>query len=415
MLLERYTDDSVDTLCSSALFERHPDETYIAYCKRMVELKKQKKINFTQLGDLIFGDANNYSSENIRKFYYMFQIFLDNCDDDAISTEEDLIKTLEEKRRDIEKERHKLNATKLELQRVSRQDARFELFYENIKDAIVRLPVPEFSPINPQDNQKEWVLGFGDFHYGATFESENNSYSREICAQRLEKLLGSLVFLIDRNNIKTLKIINVADTIQGILRMTDLQLNDIPVVEAVVEISRLLATFLNNLSKYCMVEYYHCPCANHSQTRPLGSKASEIATEDMEKIIANYIYDLLRDNERITINVDLDNDYLTFNIFDFNAIVLHGHQIKSVPDTIKDLSNLHRRFYDYAFLGHRHSANEIIVGEGENHNIEILTCPSFVGSDPYADKLMVGSKAMAKLYEFDKVYGHVGSNNIILN
>lgn len=421
MQLERYVDESIETICPSALLNRRDDETYIAYCKRMVELKKQKKLSYDQFGDLIFEDANNYSSENIRKFYYMFQIFLDKCDDDAVSNEKDLIIALEEKRAEIQKERYKIQAAKLELQRATRQEARFELFYDNIKDTIIRLPVPEFKPLLPSHfdenkcEDKEWILGFGDFHYGATFESKNNSYSREICAQRLEYLLNSLVPIINKNNIRNLKIINVADTIQGILRMTDLQINDIPVVESVVEISRLLATFLNNLSRHCKVEYYHCPCANHSQTRPLGSKASEIATEDMEKIIGNYIYDLLSDNSRVNVVIDLDSDYLSFKIFDFNAIVLHGHQIKSVEGTIKDLSNLHRTFYDYAFLGHRHSANEIIVGEGKNHNIEILTCPSFVGSDPYSDKLMVGSKAMAKLYEFDANHGHISSHNIILN
>lgn len=201
----------------------------------------------------------------------------------------------------------------------------------------------------------------------------------------------------------------------GILRITDLQLNEIPVVESVVEISRLLAQFLNDISAFCEIEYYHCSNSNHSQTRPLGTKASELAAEDLEKIIVSYIHDLLRDNPRIKVISDLDKDYLTFNIFDFKAIVLHGHQIKNTKDVLKDLSNLHRQFYDFCFLGHTHAANEIIVGEDISHNLEILTCPSFIGSDPYSDSLMVGCKSMVKLYEFDKIYGHTASRNIILN
>lgn len=266
-----------------------------------------------------------------------------------------------------------------------------------------------------QDTEKEYILGGGDFHFGANFKSENNEYSREIFKQRLEKLLTALIVEIKKNNINKMKIINVADTIQGLLRYTDLQINDIPVVDCVVEVSRLIAEFLNQLSIYCKIEYYHCPAANHSQTRPLGSKASEIATEDMERIIVNYISDLLIKNDRVKVFTNLNKEYIELDIFDFKAIVLHGHQVKSVPNIIKDMSNLHRKFYDYAFLGHRHSANEIIVGEGKNHNIEILTCPSFVGSDPFADSLRVGSKAMCKLYEFDIVNGHTGSKNIILN
>lgn len=357
-----------------------------------------------------------YTESKYRKQYQAFETIFEANKEKFIRDDDTYLRELEAKKEEIQKERYKIQATKIELNRNLRQDSRFDLFYENVRNAIITLDPPKLNYTdNYVENEKEYCIGFGDFHYGATFKSENNEYSREICKLRLEKLLSILIEEIDKNNINKLKIINVSDTIQGILRMTDLQINDIPIVECVVEVSRLLAEFLNELSAYCNIEYYHCAYANHTQIRPLGSKANEIASEDLEKIIVSYISDLLSKNKNVNVISDLDKQYLTFDIFDFKAIVLHGHQLKSVPNTIKDLSNLHRTFYDYAFLGHRHSANEIIVGEGKHHNIEILTCPSFVGSDPYADKLMVGGKSMCKLYEFDKVYGHVGSKNIILN
>lgn len=398
------------------IIKRDNNESYLSYIKRLAELKRLNKIDYDELGDLLLGVDNVYSSENIRKFWYIFDKIVDNIDDSIEFTEEDLFLELDRKKQEIQMERYKIQATKIELSRNLRQNSRFDLFYENIRNAIVSLEPPKIAHIeHTQNSEKEYVLGCGDFHYGANFSSQNNTYSREICKKRFEILLSELIYEIDIRKISKLKIVNVADTIQGILRMTDLQMNDIPVVDCVVEISRLLAEFLNELSVYCNIEYYHCACANHSQTRPLGSKASEIATEDMEKIIINYISDLVSKNEKVKVISDLSKEYLVFNIFDFKAIVMHGHQIKSVRDTLKDLSNLHRTFYEYAFLGHRHSANEIIVGEGEHHNLEILTCPSFVGSDPYADKLMVGSKAMCKLYEFDSIRGHIDSKSIFLN
>lgn len=391
-------------------------KNYLKKLKDIVELKRLGKIDYNQMGDMLLGDKNVYSSENLRKFYYVFEKIIDNIDDSVEITEEDLIKELDLKKKEIMKERYKLQATKVEENRYNRRDARRELFYENIKDCIERLPLPDFKDIPySYQNDKEYIVGMGDFHFGANFDSQNNNYSREECKTRLEKLSYALKCEIFNNDIYKIKIINVADTIQGILRLTDLQLNEIPVVECVVEISRLLAEFLNNLSEFCKIDYYHCSAANHSQTRPLGSKASELAAEDLEKIIVSYISDLVANNPRVTVHSDLDKDYLCFNIFDFKAIIMHGHQIKNVKDAIKDLSNLHREFYDFCFLGHRHSANEIIVGEDKSHNVEILTCPSFIGSDPYSDSLMVGSKAMVKLYEFDKIYGHTASRNIILN
>ena len=67
------------------------------------------------------------------------------------------------------------------------------------------------------------------------------------------------------------------------------------------------------------------------------------------------------------------------------------------------------------FLAHSHSAKEFITAEGLNHDVETLVLPSLIGSDPYADKLMVGSKAAIKIFGFDKKYGHTESYKYILN
>ena len=315
----------------------------------------------------------------------------------------------------LKKERLKLQATKLSENRYDRQDSRFELFYENIKDAIVRLEPPKITRTSIEESDKQYVLALGDIHYGSTFNSINNNYSREECKRRFGILLSYMEDFIKKEDISNLKIINVADSIQGILRFTDLQINDIPVVDSVVEISKLLAEFLNELSKSCYIEYYHVSQANHSQIRPLGSKASEIATEDMERIIIHYISDLLANNDRVEVISNLERDYVDVKIFDFECFATHGHNIRDTKGVIADMSNRNRKFYSYAFLGHTHSANEIIVGEEEFNNKEVLTVPAFIGSDPYADSLFVGSKGMAKLYLFDRKYGKIMSKNIVLN
>ena len=355
-----------------------------------------------------------YTSSKYRKQFQAFQNMLKAnqskfSDSDAQLEENKLILEM------IKKERIKLQATKLSESRYERQDSRFELFYENIADAIKRLEPPKLVRTSIDESDVQYVLGLGDIHYGAKFKSINNEYSREECRRRFCKLLGYLEDFIESESISHLKIINVADTIQGILRFTDLQINDIPVVDSVVEISRILAEFLNELSEYCTIEYYHAPQANHSQTRPLGSKASEVATEDMERIIINYISDLLSKNDRVSVISNFESDYVDIKIFDFDCFATHGHKVKDIKGIISDMSNRNRKFYSYAFLGHTHSANEIIVGEDEFSNKEVLTIPAFIGSDPYADSLYIGSKAMAKLYMFDRKYGKIMSKNIILN
>lgn len=355
-----------------------------------------------------------FTSSKYRKQFQSFQNML-KANQSKFSDNDTQLEEIRIATEVLKKERLKLQATKLSESRYDRQDSRFELFYENIKDAIVRLEQPKLIRNSISESDGQYVLGFGDIHYGAKFKAINNEYSREECKRRFGVLLSYMEDFIKQENISNLKIINVADTIQGILRLTDLQINDIPVVDSVVEISRILAEFLNELSASCSIEYYHAPQANHTQTRPLGSKASEVATEDMERIIINYVSDLLSNNDRVEVITNFDGDYVDVKIFDFECFATHGHKIKDVKGVISDMSNRNRKFYSYAFLGHTHSANEIIVGEDEFNNKEVLTVPAFIGSDPYADSLFVGSKGMAKLYLFDRKYGKIMSKNIVLN
>lgn len=374
---------------------------------------------FEDLSELLFGEGNCYSETEVRKRMYGMKRIFDVMDDEKEKSISDtsILDSLDLKKEELQKERYKLQATKIEYNRNIRHDSRFELFYDNIKDAITALPNPEYDFMeSPQQHKTmEYLLAISDIHYGASFESLNNSYSRQICKERFELLFSNMVDKIKTQGISNLKVVNLGDTIQGLIHLSDLKINEIPVVDAVVEVSRLIANFLNELSAYVYIEYYHVPSSNHTQTRNLGSKANELATEDLEKIIINYIHDLLANNQRVRVYKDFKHDYIPFDILGYKCCALHGHQIRSLNTLLTDLSMLHKEWYSIVFMGHQHTAKELTVGEGIINNAEVLVSPSFIGSCPYSDRLMVGGKAMCKLYEFDEKHGHVGTQNIILN
>lgn len=321
-------------------------------------------------------------------------------------------KTLE-----LQKERYKIQATKIELNRQLRLNSRFELFYENVRNEIKAYPVPSFTymPDFENDEEKEYVLTIADIHAGALFKVRTNEYSFDICKKRFDTLLNKTVDYINKNGIRKIKVITLGDDVTGILRVSDLMLNETSVVRATVFVAKTIAAFLNSLSEYCYVEYYHTPSSNHSQTRPLGTKANEIATEDMEFVIGSYIEDVLINNHNVIVNNNFGENYINFNIFDFKAIGLHGHTIKSVENVAKDLSMKHRVFYDYVFLAHFHSSCEKTVDEAETSDVEYLICPSFIGTDPFSDKICKGAKSACKLFVFDNTYGHTGTEKFILN
>lgn len=324
---------------------------------------------------------------------------------------------LDTKLKEIRKERMKLQTANLERTRIERNEARQELYYEYIGMACQTLPLPNFQPLNlSTDNEIKYCLNIADIHYGASFVSTNNAYSPEIAQERFEYLAGYVENFVKSHNVNTLTVLGLGDSIQGILRLSDLKINDSSVVKAIVSVSRLIGSFLNEISKFVKVEYYHVPSANHSQTRPLGSKASELADEDMEYVIGNYISDLLVCNDRVKVHLGEEGDqYLELDIAGFDIIVGHGHNIKGTKNSLKNLSVLRGKFYDYAIFGHFHGGDMFTANEGIDNDCEVIVCPSFIGSDPYSDKLMCGAKAACQILGFDKTFGHTETYKVILN
>lgn len=399
---------------------RKENETELQHHKRIVYGKLVDKTladeDYTDLSEVAYGQR--LSSDVARREFYGSKQTLDIVDRNKESSisDSDFAKEIDIKKRELESERQKLNVTKVEYTRSIRQQSRFELYYENVRDVITTLPLPEFYPILSElESQKEYALAIADIHAGANFISENNEYSLDICKERFEVLLGETIKFVQDKGLSKLKIVEMGDTIQGILRLSDLKLNETSVVETTVFISRIISQFLNELSSYCFIDYYHVPTSNHSQNRPLGTKASELASEDVEYVISNYIKDVLSNNERIAVNLNSGKQYINIPILDYECIAMHGHQIKSIKDSLKDLSQLHRKFYDFVFLAHFHGASETVVGESVVGDTEVLVCPSFIGSDPYSDSLMRGSKSSCKIYGFDYYNGHTETYKIILN
>ena len=336
---------------------------------------------------------------------------------DLEKSESSLLEEIKEQRRELEKEKIQIQTANIERNRINRAESRHKMYYQYVGTAIQSLPMPDFRPLYSDfENKVEYLVTLADIHYGANFKSENNEYSPAIAKERFEYLSARIVSFVQSHKLRRIHIVSLGDLVQGVLRVSDLKINDSSVVKAVVEISRLVALFLNEISAYVMVEYYHSPTANHTQIRPLGTKASEIADEDLEYVIGNYIKDLCANNDRITVHLaDEGKQYIEIPIFDYEIVAMHGHQIKNIETSVRDMSMLKRTFIDYLILGHFHNGKEIPSFESSCYDTEILVSPSFIGSDPYSDSIMKGAKASVKIYGFDDIYGHTETHKIILN
>lgn len=402
-------------------FKRKEDETEEEYQYRVCGLKEEKGLRWDDICSILNAELGfNYTESRYRKQYaaYLagYQAKEKEIEDEMpesteipLSGDEQLLKSA-----------YGFNSGKLSYYRLLRQEGRFERFYSLVGAAIKQLEPPKLEYQAPQKNimsedDNRYLLTIADTHIGAKFKSVNNLYDIDEAEWRFHIVYNYMMQFIQEKKIQTLNILSLGDLVQGILRISDLKTNEMAVVDAFVRACRMYADFLNNLSRYCQINFYQVCYSNHDQLRPLGSKASELAGEDMGKIFFAYLTDTLAKNDRIKIIGNPDTDYLEFKIFDFDCFALHGHQVKSAADLYKNLATRHHKFYDYIFTGHTHSTKEFVNAECGNHDAETLVSGSFCGSDPFADKLMVGSKACCKVYEFNRVIGHTASYKIVLN
>ena len=360
--------------------------------------------------------GNEYTESKYRKQFQAFNKIM-NANSNKILQGNDYAEDLENTRKELHKERIKLQTLNIERNRLDREEARQELFYEHVGAVCEALPVPEFKPFtNGYRKDISYVLTIADVHYGADFKTVNNEYSREIAKQRFEYLAGRVKEFVAEKHLKTLWVVSLGDMVQGILRLSDLRLNDTSLVKCVVEVSQIISNFLNELSKFVNVEYYHVQRANHTQIRVLNTKASALPDEDLEYVMGNFIKTALRDNDRVMIHIkDESMGYIDIELPSNTLCAMHGHQIRNFENAIKDMEALTGRYYSALLLGHYHSGKEIPTNEGEFGDKEVLISSSFIGSDPYSESIFKGTKAACKIYGFNGGEGHIESYKIILN
>jgi hypothetical protein len=301
--------------------KRMKNETDDQYFYRICNMKDALGFTWPQMAK-IFNDefGRNIGDTAYRKKWAAFQEVFNANVDSIVGGEDKYLEEIKQAKYELEKERQKLYATKIEISRNLRQESRSELFYENIRDTLDVLPMPEVVVGKSgyvRNRNNEYVLAIADIQGGAKFKIPTNEYSLAICEERFNKLLDMVVDYVKYHELNKIHIVELGDSVQGILRLTDLKLNETSVVEAVITVSRLIARFLNELSAYCCIEYYHTPTSNHTQTRNLGTKASELASEDMEYVIGNYIHDMLINNNRIFVHLNNGYDYIDLPICDF--------------------------------------------------------------------------------------------------
>lgn len=309
----------------------------------------------------------------------------------------------------LQKERMKAQTERLETNRWLRELARDEMITQSIVDEIKNikpLNVPTYTP-EPlvKYNDRTWVLCISDPHYGAVFSIKGlygeiiNAYSPEIFEQRMWKLFDNVYDIIQKENIDELNVYDLGDSIDGLLRVSQLWKLRYGVVESTIKYADFISRWLNELSRVVKIKFQMVIDANHSQLRQLGQPKNTFKNDNMSKVIAVFIKERLKENKNFTF---VENE--TGMIFDllsgYSVLGIHG-ETKNMDDTLKNLERVYKTNVNYLFAGHIHHSKHEEVGQ----YVETLNIPSIIGIDDYSLSLLKASNASAKMFCFEENNG----------
>lgn len=397
---------------------RTPDETVLDWQLRIYRNRKLYNLSNEEMADLFYKETGIKKDESAwRKYLKAFNDGYEYAIETRISNQE-ILNELEMKRIELEEERKKLQTIRVDYNKLIREKARRDLMFEHLKEGFEKLPIPEinFSPSPLSRDDSKMVLAFGDAHWGKVFESFWNEYNPEIFEERMQKLAEETIAYARKEGFDQLDILSMADSIEGMsLRISQLQSLRVGFIDQAINFSKYMAAWLNELSRYFnKITYHHIPSSNHSEIRPFNSSRNEFPAEDLEKVIINYLHDVLKDNERIEIPIYKDQ-IIDFEILGANHAATHGHAIKKSKNALKDISWHRQKLYQVLWIAHYHHSDIVSVGENKDMNLDIISIPSICGSDTYSDSLLTGAKAGAIIVVFEKGKGRVDTHNIILN
>lgn len=253
------------------------------------------------------------------------------------------------------------------------------------------------------------MVAIGDFHYGATWRvcglygEVINEYNPDVFEDRMGALLTQLIAILDREEIDHVDLLLCGDSLDGMLRASQLTKLRWGIVESCMRLSEYMAQWVASLAKYVHVSVYGVD-GNHGEIRPLGSKHGEFENENMEKIILWYLHARLAPLENVEVDPVSDTTK-TIEVQGYTVMLTHGTQAKTLESLAKQTILLYGKRVDIFICAHRHREQESVSGYTDDGNSLVMRIPSICGVDSYAQSLGYGGAPGALAMVMERGYG----------
>lgn len=352
------------------------------------------------------------SSDHCRKIAYGIKEYDDYVKEKGLmSVTSDIKNKLTEDILNIKSERVKLSDERSLLNRQLREKTRFDSMLELAKDISkdfnVAKPLLSKEPILKSGN-KEAVLLLSDLHIGIVNDNNWNKYDTTIMYDRMSFLRSRVTQIAMDSNVKKINVCLLGDVISGVIHSTIRLENREDIVKQSLIAGEVLSEFLTYLATLFEVDFY-MSVGNHGRVSP--NKSDSLDKENFEYFIKEMIVLRCKNvNGLKVINNTIDDEIITFNVFDSSFVCTHGDKFGNLSNYIPKITSMIGKVPNYVCIGHLHNHVESSYG-----NTELIVNPSFSGVDTYAKNLGLVGRPSQKMLVFSEEYSKESTYQIYLD
>lgn len=368
-------------------YSKQTNETVSQYIDRVLLAKMQKSITLTweEIRELFISEVRITKSESAwrkeakRKFKDVEEI--KDISDDPVELMKELLLEYKKERVKLSDERVQNNVY---VRKLAREETLREIAFEVAKTIGSKKLLPDIHVPVQGKGTNEAILELSDWHYGIEVDTYWNKYNMDICKQRVSKLLQETIIFCKLFDVRRLHIMNLGDLICGRIHETLRLQSRIDVITQTIEVSEILAEFINQLlGEGIIIEYYDC-LDNHSRLEP--DKQSSIDLESLVRIIPWYLKERFKGKENVRINKNTyDNDIIDSSIVGYRIGGVHGHKHKQ-SKVVEGLTLMTKDNYDLICTAHLHHFNC-----DEKNEVVVVSNGTLMGTDYYAKDLNLSS------------------------
>lgn len=367
--------------------KRRSDESEKDYCIRICRIREVFGYSWKEIADILNEElGKDYSQDRYRKLYGRSMI--ENAVKEYEESSEFDKDPIDEKLFELRKEKIKIQEEKTQVNSLVRAMAREETLKEIASDAVKNISkvniLPSVKKIKENKAKEKGILVISDWHYGLEVETYYNKYNPEITLQRVCKLLEESIDIIKDRKLNEVYLVNLGDMISGIIHMP-LRINSrIDVITQTMEVAELLAYFITELSKHCIIHYGDVS-DNHSRLDP--NKKESLQVESFTRIINWYLKERLSENKNVNFIENIyGDDIYSFNVFDHKVLAVHGDKDPQ-RKILTQLTTFTQEHFDLVLSAHRHH----FFADEENET-ELYSNGALIGTDDYASSLRCNNK-----------------------